>query len=62
MKYLQNIKKIEMSSKSLETKKIENEIGDDGCDAIFDNAKYITNLETLHLESKMFNYFRLRNW
>lgn len=47
LKYFLKIREIDFSSKNLN--KIVNEIEDDGCVAIFNNAKYLTNMEKLNL-------------
>lgn len=35
-------------------KQIENKIGDDGCEAILRNAKYLTSLEVLSLSGNKY--------
>lgn len=50
MKYLKKLKEINFRCKNED--KIDNFIGDDGFASIFNNAKYLSNLEKLDLNSK----------
>lgn len=45
LKYLRKLKEIFLTGKN--KNKTENEIGDNGCAAIFNNFKYLSNLEVL---------------
>lgn len=49
MKYLKNLKGIDLSGKY--EYKIGNVLRDDGCTALFNNVKYLTNLKKLNIHS-----------
>lgn len=51
IKYLKDLKHLEFTSR--DKNKIDNQFGNSGCDAIFKNTKYLTNLEALSLGSNM---------
>lgn len=51
MKYMKNLREIKLKGKLKKYNK-ENRIGDIGCKALFNNSKYLINLEGLILSSR----------
>lgn len=60
IKYLLKLKYIDLGNNLFKNDK--NLIGDKGCDALFSNFKYITNIVGISLKSMNISiYYRLRN-